>query len=77
MAQTRQLRINDTFKIRERITEFAGKKVTLVLHDGRVTTGIIETVANDSVTLLNLRNKLMTFRFNDVAELYFDTLNEC
>lgn len=74
MAQTRQLRINDTSKIRERINEFVGKKVTLVLHDGRVTTGKINTMITDGVTLLNFRNKSMTFRFNDVAELYFDTL---
>ena len=77
MAQTRQLRINDISKIQERIQEFAGKKVTLVLHDGRVTTGTIKAIIADGVTLLNHRNKAMIFRFDDVAELYFDTLNEC
>ena len=74
MAQTRQLRISDISKIKERITEFTGKKITLVLHDGRVTTGVIETIIADGLTVLNFRNKPMTFRFNDVAELYFDTL---
>jgi hypothetical protein len=74
MAQTRQLRINDISKIKERIAQFTDKKITLVLHDGRVTTGMMKTRMADGVTLLNFRNKVMTFRFNDVAELYFDTL---
>jgi hypothetical protein len=75
MPRTRQLRINDISKIRERISEFAGKNVTIVLHDGRTTTGMVEAFAANEVTLLNKRNKPMNFRFNDVAELYFDTLD--
>jgi hypothetical protein len=75
MAHTRQLRINDISKIRERINEFAGKKITIVLHDSRVTTGTIENISADGVTLMNQRNKPMTFRFNDIDELYFDTLD--
>ena len=74
MMHTRQLRLNDISKITARMQEFAGKNITLVLHDGRTTTGKVETIAADSVSLLNQRNKSMTFRFNDVAELYFDTI---
>ena len=57
--------------------EFAGKQITLVLHDGRTTTGKVETIADDKVSLLNQRNKSMEFRYNDVAELYFDTPEKC
>ena len=74
MVHTRQLRINDISKIRERMREFAGKQITLVLHDGRTTTGKVDTITGDDVSLLNQRSKLMRFRYNDVAELYFDTL---
>lgn len=75
MAHSRQLRINDISKIRERITEFADKSITVVLHDGRTSTGKLDAVRNDELTLINLRRKEMKFRFNEVAELYFDTLD--
>lgn len=74
VVRTRQLRINDISKIKERMGEFAGKQITLVLHDGRTTTGKVETITGDNISLLNHRNRSMTFRYNDVAELYFDTL---
>ncbi|HEY0743473.1 MAG TPA: hypothetical protein VGD40_18525 [Chryseosolibacter sp.] len=75
MASTRQLRLNDISKIRERITEFGGKQITLVLHDGRTTTGRVEKITAEDISMVNMRNKTMTFRFTDIAELYFDTLD--
>lgn len=75
MASTRQLRLNDISKIRERINEFGGKQITLVFHDGRTTTGKVEKISAEDLSMVNMRNKTMTFRFTDVAELYFDTLD--
>jgi hypothetical protein len=74
MAKTRQLRINDPAKIQQRIKDLAGKQVNLVFHDDRVASGSVYAVTQSDVTLLNMRNKRMTFRFLDVAELYFDTI---
>lgn len=74
MAITRQLRLNDLSKIQERIKEFVGKRISLVFHDDRVITGKLDSVTANDITLLNMRNKMMTFRFLDVAELYFDTV---
>ena len=74
MAKTRQLRINDPSKIHLRIKELLGKHVNLVFHDDRVASGSVDAVTQSDVTLLNMRNKRMTFRFLDVAELYFDTI---
>lgn len=74
MPRTRQLRISDLSKIQERIKEFAGKQISLTFHDDRVITGKVEAVTMNDITILNMRNKAMTFRFLDVAELYFDTV---
>ncbi|HEY0651992.1 MAG TPA: hypothetical protein VGD65_02650 [Chryseosolibacter sp.] len=74
MANTRQLRLNDISKIQERAKEFADKRISLVFHDDRVITGTVHAVTTTDITLLNMRNKRMTFRFLDIAELYFDTV---
>lgn len=74
MAHTRQLRINDPSKIQERIKEFVGKRINLVFHDDRVITGKLDSLTANDITIVNMRNKMMTFRFLDVAELYFDTV---
>lgn len=75
MANTRQLRINDNSKIRERIGEFAGKQITLVFNDGRTVTGKVDKTTAEAIVMLNMRNKTMSFPFTDIAELYFDTLD--
>jgi hypothetical protein len=77
MPNTRQLRLNDISQIRERIQEFSGKTINLILRDDRASTGTLVDINNDYVTLLNMRNKPMHFKFNDISELYFDTLDKC
>jgi hypothetical protein len=77
MPMTRQLRLNDLSIIKERIKEFAGKKINLVLRDDRVSTGTLIDIQKDYVTVLNMRNKPMHFNFTDISELYFDTLDKC
>jgi hypothetical protein len=74
MPKTRQLRLNDLAKIQERTKELVGKHISLVFKDDRVITGTVESVTPNDITIVNMRNKMMTFRFLDVAELYFDTV---
>jgi hypothetical protein len=74
MAITRQLRLNDLSRIQESVKKFVGKRISLVFHDDRVITGKVNSVTSSDITIVNMRNKMMTFRFLDVAELYFDTV---
>lgn len=75
MPHTRQLRINEARAIRTRMPEFAGKKLNLVLRDDRVITGVVEHIIGESVILRNMKQKNMTFAFEEIAEIYFDTLS--
>lgn len=77
MPISRQLRLSDALRIQERIQEFAGKTISLVLRDSRVANGTLIDIQKDYVTLLNTRKKRMRFEFNDISELYFDTLDKC
>ena len=75
MPKSRQLRINDLNKIREQVQTFAGKKLNVVLRDDRVIVGTLIDIQNDYVTIRNMRLRPMEFRFDDVAEIYFDTID--
>lgn len=77
MPSSRQLRLNDISVIKDRIQEFAGKKISLVLTDDRVSTGTLVDIEGEYIVLLNMRNKKMHFGYSQIAELYFDTLDKC
>lgn len=77
MHASKQLRINDKTGIRNRIVDFRGKTITLVLTDSRVVTGVIEKTTDTNVTIRNMRLKKMEYAFEKISELYFDTVVEC
>lgn len=70
----KQIRLNDSQVIRTRLTEFVGKNINLVFHDGKTITGKLDGIDQDIVTLLNMRLKPMRFTFQQIAEVYFDVI---
>jgi hypothetical protein len=70
---TRQLRINDANQIRNRIREFIGKKINIVLKDQTVSLIRIEEVSDVAVNGSNMRLKTITIPFDQISEIYFDT----
>ena len=74
MPLTKQLRINNADEIRRRISEFAGKKINVVLADNRVIIGELNEITPDGIYLKNMRLKKVFFTFSELSEIYFDTI---
>ena len=71
---TRQLRLSNPAQFRSKTKDLVGKHIHLVLTDSTSIAGLLKAVDNDQVTILNTRLKTMTRRFDNIAEIYLDTL---
>jgi hypothetical protein len=74
MPSTKQLRITDPHQVKNRIREFLGKKINVVLTDNRVIIGELKEVKTSGILLINMRLKKMEYTFDQLAEVYFDEL---
>lgn len=74
MPSTRQVRVTDPQQIKNRIREFLGKKINVVLTDNRVIIGTLKEVKPSGILLINMRLKKMGYSFDQLAEVYFDDL---
>lgn len=70
---TKQIRISKPEQIRIRIEEFQGKKINIVLQDGNVFLGTLRSVSDTEITMMNMRQKEVSFLLTNVNEIYFDT----
>jgi len=71
---TRQLRLSDPAQFRSKTKELVGKHIHLVFTDSTSLSGLLRAADNDQVTIVNTRLKTMTRRFENIAEIYLDTL---
>jgi len=71
---TKQLRINDAEQIRKRISEFIDKPISLVLTNGMIMSGKLTSVDASKVVVQNMRLKKIPYSFNQIAEIYFDSI---
>ena len=71
---TKQLRLSDSTQIRQRISEFLGKKINIVLADRTVMFGELKKVNNDHIVLRNMRLENVIYPFQSVVELYLDII---
>lgn len=74
MPSTKQLRLSDPDVIKNRIKEFLGKKINVVLADDRVIVGELQEVDVSGINLMNMRLKKIRFTYNELSEIYFDVL---
>jgi hypothetical protein len=74
MNGTRQQRLSDPAKIRERVMELLDKKINIVLTDNRAVFGVLKEVTSDNLVIENMRLKTISYRFEDVNEIYFDVI---
>jgi len=71
---TRQLRLSDPAQFRSKTKELVGKHIHLVFTDSTSLSGLLKAVDNDQITIVNTRLKAMKRRFDNIAEIYLDTL---
>lgn len=74
MPSTRQIRLNHPKQIRDKIREFVGKKINVVLTDNRVIIGELKDVNAGGIKVFNMRLKPMQYSFENIAEIYFDVI---
>ena len=75
MARTRQLRLSEASQIRQKLADSLGKMMHIVLRDSRVMIGSIRKADADGIILLNMRQKNMKINFNQISEIFFDTVD--
>jgi hypothetical protein len=68
----RQHRLDSTEKIREKVRDLTGKKITLVLSNSTSILGELKSVESDGVVVMNGRLKQNRYPFIEIRELYFD-----
>jgi len=74
MASTKQLRLSDPVQIKNRMKEFLGKNINIVLADNRVIIGELHEVSPLGISIINMRLKKVELPFQLLSEVYFDTL---
>jgi hypothetical protein len=71
--RTKQLRLNNSDQIRQRIGEFIGKKINIVLSDRTVMFGELTKVNDTAIVLKNMRLEKNTYPYQSIVEVYLDT----
>ncbi len=69
---TRQIRLSTFDQIKNRLKEFSGKKINIVLHDRTVLFGELKSVDNTQLTFVNMRLEAFSLSLNDISEVYLD-----
>lgn len=70
---TRQLRITGLAQIKNRIHEFRGKEINIVLTDSTVMFGELTVVKGNHLILKNMRRKEKELSLDNITEIYRDT----
>lgn len=69
---TRQIRLSTLKQIRQKLNDFKGKKINIVLSNRRVLFGELRNVSEDHLTFVNMRLEPFTLPLNEISEVYFD-----
>ena len=70
---TRQQRLNSPELIRNKMQDFRGKKVNVVLQDNTVILGIVKRVDASFLELTNMRLRDVKIPIDEIYEMYYDT----
>lgn len=69
---TRQIRLNTLDLINNRLKEFSGKKINIVMNDRTVLYGELKTADKTHLTFVNMRLETFTLLLNNISEIYLD-----
>ncbi|MDQ2656009.1 MAG: hypothetical protein M3Y60_01205 [Bacteroidota bacterium] len=69
---SRQLRLNSLELIRNRLKEFTGRKINIVLSNRTVLFGELKSITDAKLTFVNMRLDPVSLSLEDIAEVYVD-----
>jgi ribosome maturation factor RimP len=73
----KQIRLSDPLKVQQRLPEFLGKKINIVLKDNTVMFGELARIRETSIELINMRQKIQQVPIQNISELYSDIDASC
>jgi ribosome maturation factor RimP len=68
----RQLRLSSLNQIQNRLKEFIGKKINIVLGNRTVLFGELKSIDTAQLTFVNMRNEPFTLPLKEISEVYLD-----
>jgi hypothetical protein len=70
----RQHRFDSIAKIKTKIGDLKGKKITIVLANNTAVMGELKAVESEAIIVMNGRLRNKRFLFTEIRELYFDQI---
>ncbi len=70
---SRQLRLNTLEQMRNRLKEFIGRKINIVLSNRTVLFGELKSITDAELTFVNMRLDPVNLSLEDIAEVYVDS----
>lgn len=70
---TRQLRLNTTDQIRQKLQKLSGKKINIVMRDRTVFLGELQNITDTQLTFTNMRKDRKTILLDNISEVYLDS----
>lgn len=70
--QKRIIRLSTQAQIRQRLPEFAGKKINIVLNDNTVLLAELQRYSENQLTVRNMRRQKLTVAITDIYEIIID-----
>jgi len=71
---TRQHRLTSPDQLKKQLETLVGKKINVVLKDGTTVMGELLKAEPEQIVLRNMRLRNVPFSFQQIAEVYFDTI---
>ena len=69
---TRQVRLSTFDQIQQKLKEFTGKKINIVLCDRTVLFGELKSIDNSGLIFKNMRQQSVSLSFKEISEVYLD-----
>lgn len=72
IMSTRQIRLSTFEQIKDRLKEYSGKKINIVLRDRTVLFGELKSVDNTQLKFINMRLEPVSLSIHEISEVYLD-----
>lgn len=68
----RQIRLSNLEQIQQRLKEFVGKKINIVLCNRTVLFGWLKSVDQENLSFVNMREAFISLPLKEISEIYLD-----
>ena len=69
----RQIRLSSIDHLQNKLKDFTGKKINIVLRNRKVLFGELKRTDDRQLTFANMRNEQVTLLLKEISEVYLDS----